>query len=116
MAEDKEQAAALYRRAAEQGYAYAQCNLGFCYLHGIGVEPDDAQAVRWLERAAEQGHPRALYLLGNCCLDGEGTEQSDQRAAECYRDGANRDYPPPWPAWVTAMRRAGAYPRTSTGR
>ena len=107
VAEDKEQAAALYRRAAEQGYAYAQCNLGFCCLHGIGVEKDETEAVAWLERAAEQGHPRALYLLGDCRWNGRGTAQNDEGAAECFRRAAERDFPPA----VTALGRCCALGR-----
>ena len=56
--EDKPKAAALYRKAAEMGYTYAQCNLGFCYLRGIGVDRDPAQAVIWLQKAAEKGQSR----------------------------------------------------------
>ena len=61
---DKAKAVQLYRQAAEQGDARAQCNLGFCYYQGIGIEMDDSQAVVWFQKAAEQNYLRAVMLLG----------------------------------------------------
>jgi uncharacterized protein len=42
-----------YRKAAEQGYAWAQYNLGFMYFHGQGVPQDYAEAAKWGRKAAE---------------------------------------------------------------
>ena len=55
-----------YRKAAEQGFAEAQYNLGVCYYHGLGVEPDYSEAVKWWRQAAEQGHAEAQNNLGDC--------------------------------------------------
>lgn len=44
-----------YRKAAEQGDATAQNNLGVMYTNGLGVGQDYAQAVEWYRKAAEQG-------------------------------------------------------------
>ena len=49
------EAVGWYRRAAEQGDALGQNNLGVMYRDGRGVGQDAAEAVRWLRRAAEQG-------------------------------------------------------------
>ena len=49
----------------------AQCNLGWIYLKGEGVEPDHAAAMDWLYSSAEQGWPAAQYLLG--CMYADGT-------------------------------------------
>ena len=43
------------KKAAEQGHADAQYNLGLMYDYGGGVPEDDAEAVRWYRKAAEQG-------------------------------------------------------------
>ncbi|MDO5297564.1 MAG: hypothetical protein Q4F00_13225 [bacterium] len=48
-----------YRKWAVQGDAYAQKNLGDCYIQGKGVEKDQQQAVYWYRKAAEQGHADA---------------------------------------------------------
>ena len=52
-----------YRKAAEQGDADAQFNLGACYFLGNGVEKNDSEAVKWWRRAAEQGNAKAQEVL-----------------------------------------------------
>jgi TPR repeat protein len=42
-----------YRRAAEQGVAFAQFNLGVRYANGQGVARDPVQAYRWFGVAAQ---------------------------------------------------------------
>ena len=54
-----------YRKAAEQGYAPAQFNLGNMYDNGEGVTQDYKQAVKWYRKAAEQGFASAQYNLGS---------------------------------------------------
>jgi TPR repeat protein len=62
-APDLAKAARLYRRAAEQGAAIAQLNLGDLYARGIGVERDLVQASMWLQLAARQAHRWAARRL-----------------------------------------------------
>src|SRR5256885_5484533 len=52
---DMAQAAHWLEKAAEQGNAAAQSNLGVLYANGQGVPASDEKAARWLERAAQQG-------------------------------------------------------------
>ena len=54
MLQDYAAAVKWYRRAAEQGHASAQFNLGVMYDGGQGVLQDYAAAVKWYRRAAEQ--------------------------------------------------------------
>ena len=56
------------QKAAEQGFARAQYDLGYLYANGEGVEKNDGQAVVWYRKAAEQGFARAQYMLGFCRL------------------------------------------------
>lgn len=64
------------RRAAEQGYADAQVDLGSRYSFGWeGVPEDDAEAVKWYRRAAEQGNPVAQHNLGSMYSVGRGVTQ-----------------------------------------
>ena len=44
-----------YRKAAEQGDAAAQYNLGLMYANGRGVPQDYVEAHKWLNLAATQG-------------------------------------------------------------
>jgi len=52
-----------YRKAAEQGHANAQFNLGVGYANGQGVKQDHAEAVRWYRKATEQGLVYAVAAL-----------------------------------------------------
>ena len=52
-----------YQRAAEQGVADAQYNLGVMYYNGQGVKQDYIKAVEWYQKAAEQGHAEAQFNL-----------------------------------------------------
>jgi TPR repeat protein len=50
--QDSAQAVTWYRRAAEQGLALAQLDLGLMYETGQGVSQDNIQAHKWLNQAA----------------------------------------------------------------
>ena len=54
MAQDKKQAAVWFQKAAEQGDAEAQYNLGLAYQNGEGVAQDRHQALMWLNLAARR--------------------------------------------------------------
>jgi len=51
-----------YRKAAEQGEAIAQFNLGNMYVQGHGVAKDYVQAHLWLSLSAAQGDEDAFKL------------------------------------------------------
>ena len=53
-----------FRKAAEQGNAEAQYNLGLMIIRGTGARQDGTEAVNWLLKAAEQGNADAQFLLG----------------------------------------------------
>jgi tetratricopeptide (TPR) repeat protein len=69
------QAADWYRKAAEQGEAQAQFNLGWLYYTGQGVTQDYRQAADWFRKAAEQGFAKAQYNLGLMYGTGQGVAQ-----------------------------------------
>jgi TPR repeat protein len=48
---DDAEAVRWYRKAADQGDADAQRNLGLMYATGRGVARDDVEAWRWLRKA-----------------------------------------------------------------
>ena len=66
MPEDKARAVALYTQAAQRGNLSAQCNLGYCCLTGIGMDPAPEQAIPgWsgLRSRVPPGHEPAGKLL-----------------------------------------------------
>ena len=52
VAKDHEQALVWFCRAAYQGSAFGQKNLGWMFLIGQGVDRDEAVAAHWFEQAA----------------------------------------------------------------
>lgn len=70
---DAAEAARSYRKAAEQGYAGAQNNLGLLYESGQGVEQDFAEAVKWYCKAAKQEVAEAQFNLAVAYAKGQGT-------------------------------------------
>ena len=83
-------AAIRYRKAAEQGDASAQFNLGIMYDYGRGVTQDYAQAALWYRKAAEQGLAAAQYNLGVAYHEGQGVPQDYVQAAVWYRRAAEQ--------------------------
>ena len=69
---DYEEAARLYRLAAEWGSAEAQRALGDMYSRGLGVADSDDEAARWYRLAAERGDADAQQSLGRMYYFGGG--------------------------------------------
>ncbi len=64
-AKDYATALPLYEKAAEQGDADAQNNLGCMYYNGDGVAQDYNKAREWYEKAAENGCEEAKQVLAD---------------------------------------------------
>jgi len=92
VSKDFVQAVYWYRKAAEQGHANAQNNLGICYFNGQGVDKDITQAVYWFRKAAEQGDAIAQSNLGNRYYNGEGVDKDFVQAVYWYRKAAEQGY------------------------
>jgi tetratricopeptide (TPR) repeat protein len=88
--QDFAEAARWYRKAAEQGYAPSQTNLGNCYYYGLGVLQDYAEAMKWFRKAAEQDFPAAQTSLGWMYAYGRGVQADDAAAVKWYRRAADR--------------------------
>ena len=73
--QEEAEAFELYRIAAEQGVAGAQCRLGVMYAEGRGVTQDDTESARWFQLAAAQGDAEAQGGLGLAYATGRGVSQ-----------------------------------------
>jgi TPR repeat protein len=87
---DYKQAAAWYRKAAEQGDTQAQYNLGEMYEQGHGVQRDYKQAVAWHWKAADQGIADAQNKLGSMYHHGQGVQQDFKQAALWFQKAADQ--------------------------
>ncbi len=86
------EAAKWFRKAAEQGHAVAQYNLGAMYYEGEGVVQSDNEAVKWFREAAEQGLAEAQQDLGNLYYTGKVVVQSNNEAVKWYRKAAEQGF------------------------
>ena len=81
-----------YRKAAEQGYATAQFNLGLMYENGWGVDKNEATAVECYRKAANQGHADAQFYLGLMYECGLGVDKNHSTGVEWYRTAAGQGH------------------------
>ena len=84
------EAVKCFRKAAEQGYAAAQCNLGVCYEYSKGLTKDLNEAVKWYRKAVEQGYAHAQYRLALCYDNGRGVQKDYSKAVKFYRKAAEQ--------------------------
>jgi TPR repeat protein len=92
VAKDPVEAVKWYRKAAEQGIAEAQNNLGVCFMNGEGVAKDPVEAVKWYRKAAEQGHANAQNNLGECFMNGQGVAKDLEEAAKWFQKATDQGY------------------------
>lgn len=90
--EDLSEAVQWLTKSAIQGYAPAQCNLGFCYWAGKGVKKDYAAAVKWYRKSADQGDMTAQFNMGVCYANGYGVVSSKYTAFNWYKKSADQGY------------------------
>ena len=80
-----QEAVAIMKQTAEEGYPEAQSSYAACLMNGSGVIPDPFAAVEWYRKAAAQNNPTAYYSLGVCYENGEGVDRNLDTALEWYR-------------------------------
>ncbi|MBV9931372.1 MAG: sel1 repeat family protein [Alphaproteobacteria bacterium] len=84
---DMRAAQVWYEKAAQQGHAQAQANLGLILFQN----GERGRALPWIRKAADAGDPRAQYVLGTALFNGD-------------LPGVGKD----WPRAYALMSRAAA--------
>ncbi|MDR2188748.1 MAG: sel1 repeat family protein [Azonexus sp.] len=79
------EAAAWYRKAAEQGHVWAKNELANLYYNGCGVKKDLEQAAAWFRNSAEQGNVDGQYSLGLMYEHGLGVKRDVMQALYWYQ-------------------------------
>ena len=82
---DFRESAAWFRKAADQGWAVAQCELAKLSLEGHGVDQSDEEAIRLTSQAAEQGLIEAQFIKAWLFETGRGLEANAETAASLRR-------------------------------
>lgn len=77
---------------AEGGYPLAECQVGYFYLEGLGVEKDLSQAFSWTKRAAEHGDRDAQFNLAGFFEEGTGTNVDLEQAKYWYWQAARQNH------------------------
>ena len=77
---------------AEKGYPLAECQIGYFYLDGLGVEKDVSKALYWTERAAKHGDRDGQYNLAWFYEEGIGAEIDLEKARYWYREAALQNH------------------------
>ncbi len=73
---------------AEQGYPLAECQVGYFYYEGLGVEKNLEKAVYWTRRAADHGDRDGQYNLAWFYEDGIGVGRDIEQAVFWYKMAA----------------------------
>ncbi|HEX8144122.1 MAG TPA: tetratricopeptide repeat protein [Pyrinomonadaceae bacterium] len=87
---DEARAVEWYMKAAQQGHAEAQYDLGFMLLVGEGVAADASRGLEWLIKAAEQEDYSACRLLADIYADGLFGLERDARKALYWKERCRR--------------------------
>ena len=73
-----------FRKAADNGDAYARLLLGKHYAEGKGIEKNTDEALEWYRKSADQGYVLAQFYLGEAYVE----KQNYQEAYFWYRRAA----------------------------
>ncbi|MDP8100137.1 tetratricopeptide repeat protein [Pasteurella atlantica] len=82
---------------SEQGFPFAQYNLGLSYLKGEGVEVDYSKAVELITLASNSKLvliPAAKYDLGVIYLTGLGVDKNQDKANKLFYQSCSLGYQP----------------------
>ena len=85
---DRDEAMSSLLKAANQGHAYAQYQLGLAY----GGDRDEENAAKFHRAAAEQGLAEAQFMLGGMYAEGVGLPKNEATAVEWWRKAAEQNH------------------------
>lgn len=77
---------------AESGYPLAECQVGYFYYEGLGVEKDLSKAFYWTEKAAEHGDRDGQCNLAWFYEEGIGTDPDPDKAKYWYQQAARQNH------------------------
>ena len=82
---DEVEAVKWYRKAADQGHAAAQFNLGGMYAEGRGVPKDDVEAYAWFNISAVSNQ-KAKENRDKADLTPEERARAQKRSTELFNE------------------------------
>ena len=81
----------LYRKSAQKGYAPAQLQLGYLYLHGYGQElkSDTLKAIAWCKESVKNGNINARVILASFYQQGLYCQKDTELAFSMFKQVAD---------------------------
>ena len=86
---DENQAASIWQKSCDGGYARGCRAIGWMYAHDRGVARDDDEAVRRYQQACDGGDAGGCANLGLMYSIGSGVPQDDVEAARRYQQACD---------------------------
>ncbi len=81
-----------YLPLAQKGYPLAECQVGYFYWEGLGVDKNLEEAFAWSLRAAEHGDWDGQCNLAELYEKGLGTNPDQEKADFWYRQAALQNH------------------------
>jgi len=91
---DYAKAFALFKEAADRGYANAQHMTGVCYEYGKGTAKDLVQAFHYYLLSAKRGNLKAQFKVGIFYFYGRGRKRDFNKALKWYTAAADQGFSP----------------------
>ena len=80
-----------HKKAAEQGWALSQYNIGINTFYGYGVKANKVEGIKWWKKAAEQGYVNALTNLGILYLSGDTFTKDYNKARNYFLEATKKN-------------------------
>jgi len=77
---------------AEKGYPLAECQVGYFYFDGLGVEKDLEKAFYWTERSAKHGDRDGQFNLAWFYEEGYFVKPDMEHAQYWYKQAARQNH------------------------
>jgi TPR repeat protein len=90
--QDYAEAMKWFQKAADQGNAIAEADVGVMYDNGQGVQRDYAEAMKWYRKAADQGNAIGQNNIGYMYEIGKGVQQDYAEAMKWFQKAADQGY------------------------
>jgi TPR repeat protein len=89
---DEAEALKWFLKAADQGYANAELQVGEMYSRGYGVQKDTAKAAKWYGKHADQTGAESQFRLGLMYAHGNYVPENKAEAMKWVRKAADQGY------------------------
>ena len=84
---------ALWSQAARNGNPEGQYLLGYCYIHGMGVESNTSESVKWFQAASNQNQPDAQLAMARRYAQGKEITKDTSEALRLATAAATAGLP-----------------------